>query len=460
VLWLGTASAVHGKNLCVFRLALILLCRSVYSIANDTNFHIDRDDTGLPIMPAACMSEEMQVQALMKAATKGLPAAQAEQIRNGDVWPGERELIVMLREAKCRAEVFIFDGHDRSRPMRSLGIYGSEGPLGHLLWTRGTNDVDKGHYQRLKQVKPDGPPARTSLAPAFASRPPSALPPVPLFIAARPPAKAAVVSPASDKASVPSPLIAPAKPSPSTGPPSAVPSALSALAAAASSGPPSSKAAQPAAASPAASPAAPAASQQLLSPAQPAPASPAASAASPAAPASSPAAPAAKPAASIGPLAGQSGDSVEDDALALLFLVNDNAAAMQARRPPAPSPHSHGKVWSITGQEQPGPDGRTLGEVLHCNRPTGRFTVEVGDVVLMRSAEEAAVAMVGYVKNGSRPRYDVGLLQFCEDGSPALQWEPAKKIDRRCGKANLETVQQIVALAQAVFCHFTLICFV
>jgi len=140
-----------------------------------------------------------------------------------------------------------------------------------------------------------------------------------------------------------------------------------------------------------------------------------------------------------------------ESANALAALASANAAAEAGAQDAAAAIHSaHSKVWSITGKEQPGPDEHTIGEVLHCNRPTGRFTVQTGDLVQLRNKRVEAVALVGYKRQGVRPRFDVGLLVSGPDGKDTLQWIEAKHVEAHAGTCNPATVSRLTTLAVQV----------
>lgn len=109
-----------------------------------------------------------------------------------------------------------------------------------------------------------------------------------------------------------------------------------------------------------------------------------------------------------------------------------------------------GKAWSMTGQQQPGPTDHTIGEILHCNRRSARFTVQTGDLIRMRNNRVEAVAMVGYVQTGARPRLEVGVIDVGDDGKDALRWVEVKAVDCNAGTCDPATANRIASLAHQV----------
>jgi hypothetical protein len=375
-------------------------------------------------------------------------------------------------------------------------------------YERGADGYDRGHYELLKLL-PARPAflmraplsaslaavsAASSAASAAVLNPAAAHLPVPAGLSSllvRPPFVAPmpiVPSPLNAPAlSVHSPLSAPAPsvhlhlsaPAPSVHPP------LSASAVVLSTAVPSA-----APSIPAAVPAVPAAPSVPL-PAKPAPGSasavlslpapaPADGAQSkpppPASPQNKPAAPAqvvinAKPAPSVPSKPPAAPDQskpasvvsreppLDDNVAALLALWAEDAAERNKQSPSrvpaadaqvAAAQIARGsKVWTITGKEQAGPDGRTVGEVLHCKRPDGQFTVQTGDNVRLRNGREEAVVFVGYMRSGARPRYDVGLLA-ANEGHDFVDWMEAKHVVGSAGVCDAATVARITALGLKV----------
>lgn len=119
---------------------------------NDPNFTVPRRAGGSAIDLATAMAEtERAEQLILSVAMSSLPP-QAHSLASGSLWGGEIELLRMARHTKCRIEVFQHVNHDFHKPIKSLGVYGDEGPLGFALWTRGAEgqEYDRGHFQLLK----------------------------------------------------------------------------------------------------------------------------------------------------------------------------------------------------------------------------------------------------------------------------------------------------------------------